>query len=203
MATYFGYPCCWRRSLVLAASVLMGLVLFTTLQVYVVRATGDRLSEPSITVLRNQVTHDKPAALLAQTDIITSITSIIQNIVNATIYFPAETFQKAVEKATYAIFSAQIELIRQPMHEVLQVYAFTNAAVFGNVGLPAPVQAIGQRLTEAAVPLWALSLALIALGTLTRSAAGMGYGSNEIAIEGARWFFIALASGNAVYIVQT
>lgn len=139
---------------------------------------------------------------IAQGGVISTITSIINQIIQATVYFPAETFQKAVEKATKNIFSAQLDLIRGPMAEVVQIYVFSGAAVFGSAAVPPEVKRIGQRLTEAAVPIWLLSLALIGLGVLTRNAAGMGYGTGELAYEFVRWLLVALASGNGVALIS-
>jgi hypothetical protein len=139
---------------------------------------------------------------LAQGGIISAVQSLFSYIINATVYFPARTFQDAVEKATRNIFAGQLDLIRGPLQEVLHVYAFTGAAVFGSVALPGEVKAIGQRLTQAAVPLWVLSLVLLGLAAMTRTIAGAGYGTNVLAIEVMRWFFIALASGNGVGIVN-
>jgi hypothetical protein len=117
------------------------------------------------------------------------------------IFFPANTFREAIEGATRAIFEGTVEDLREPLTVVMDVAIFQNGAVFGNVALPGELSAVADIMTRAAVPLWALSLALMALSVLTRQAVGMGYGSNEIAAEAARWFFIALASGNGFVLV--
>jgi hypothetical protein len=139
---------------------------------------------------------------LAQGGIISTVQSLFNYIINATVYFPAKTFQDAVEKATRNIFTGQLDLIRGPLEEVLRVYAFTGAAVFGSVALPGEVKAIGQRLTQAAMPIWLLSLVLLGLAAMTKTIAGAGYGTNILALEVMRWFFIAQASGNGVAIVN-
>lgn len=149
----------------------------------------------------------QPGPIVAKTDlqqggIISTIQSIFNYVINATVYFPAKTFQEAVEKAARNIFTGQLDVLRGPLREVIQVYAFANSAVFGNLAIPAEVRTIGTRLTQAAVPIWVLSLVLLGMAALTRSAVGMGYGSTDIAAEGARWFFIALASGNGASIVN-
>jgi len=148
------------------------------------------------------------APIVAKTDIqqggiISTIQNLFNYVINATVYFPAKTFQEAVEKATRNIFTGQLDLLRAPLREVIQVYAFANAAVFGNLAIPSEVRTIGTRLTQAAVPIWVLSLVLLGMAALTRSAVGMGYGTTDIAVEGARWFFIALASGNGASIVNS
>jgi hypothetical protein len=117
------------------------------------------------------------------------------------IFFPANTFREAIEGATRAIFEGTVEDLREPLTVVMDVAIFQNGAVFGNVALPGELSAVADIMTRAAVPLWALSLALMALSVLTRQAVGMGYGSNEVAAEAARWFFIALASGNGFVLV--
>lgn len=130
------------------------------------------------------------------------IESIFNYIINATVYFPARTFQEAFEKASTNILAGQLDRVRGPLQEVLHIYAFTNAAVFGNAPIPAEVKQIGQRLTEAAVPIWVLSLVLVALSALTRNASGQPIGLIELAEEGARWLFVAIASGNGAGIVS-
>lgn len=148
-----------------------------------------------------------PLAHVARTDlqqggVISTIQNLFNYIINATVYFPAKTFQEAVEKATRNIFVGQLDQIREPLQAVINVYAFTGAAVFGSVALPAEVQAIGRRLTEAAIPIWVLSLVLLGMAALTQTLSGMGYGTNAIVLEGIRWFFIALASGNGAVLVN-
>jgi hypothetical protein len=118
------------------------------------------------------------------------------------IFFPANTFREAIEGAARAIFEGTVEELRDPLTVVLDVAIFENGAVFGNVALPGELSAVADIMTRAAVPLWALSLALMALSVLTRQAVGMGYGSNEVAVEAVRWFFIALASGNGFVLVS-
>ncbi len=130
------------------------------------------------------------------------IESIFNYIINATVYFPARTFQEAFEKASTNILTGQLDRIRGPLQEVLHIYAFTNAAVFGNAPIPAEVKQIGQRLTEAAVPIWVLSLVLVGLSALTRNASGQPIGLIELAEEGTRWLFVAIASGNGAGIVS-
>jgi hypothetical protein len=139
---------------------------------------------------------------IAQGGVISTIQSVINYVINATVFFPARTFQEAIEKATRNIFSEQLDEFREPLEQVVAVYAFQNGAVFGSLAIPGEVNAIGARLTEAAVPIWALALVLMGLSVLTRNAVGMGHGTVEVAAELARWLFIALASGNAIAIVN-
>ena len=141
-------------------------------------------------------------APLAQSGIISGVQSIIQQIVQATVFFPASTFQNAIEKAVRNVFSGQVRQIQGPFVEVLQVYAFGGMAIFGNNALPDFMQRIGGLMSQAAVPLWAISLALMGLAVLTRNAAGLGYGTSDAAGEFARWLFIAMASGNGIVIVN-
>ncbi len=118
------------------------------------------------------------------------------------IFFPANTFREAIEGAARAIFEGTVEELRDPLTVVLDMAIFENGAVFGNVALPGELSAVADIMTRAAVPLWVLSLALMALSVLTRQAVGMGYGSNEVAAEAVRWFFIALTSGNGFVLVS-
>ena len=124
-----------------------------------------------------------PRTELQQGGIISTIQSIFNYVINATVYFPAKTFQEAVEKATRNIFTGQLDVLRAPLREVIQVYAFANSAVFGNLAIPAEVRTIGTRLTQAAVPIWVLSLVLLGMAALTRSAVGMGSLPGNIAVE--------------------
>lgn len=117
------------------------------------------------------------------------------------VFFPANTFREAIEGAARAIFNAEIEALAQPMREVLNTVMFAGESVSGNVPLPGQFTSVVDLMTKAAVPIWGLSLALMALAVLTRQAVGLGYGSNEVAGEAARWFLIALASGNGYTLV--
>jgi hypothetical protein len=127
---------------------------------------------------------------------------IIQNWINARIWFPAETFIQAITEATEAIFTAQLEAIKEPMKSVLGFILFGGVAIFGNAALPDQVARLGEYMVAAAVPLWALSLAIMGLSVLTRNAANMGYATNDLAMEGVRWGLICLASGSGLVIVN-
>jgi hypothetical protein len=127
---------------------------------------------------------------------------IIQNWINARIWFPAETFIQAITEATEAIFTAQLEAIKEPMKNVLGFILFGGVAIFGNASLPDQVTRLGEYMVAAAVPLWALSLAIMGLSVLTRNAANMGYATNDLALEGVRWGLICMASGNGLVIVN-
>jgi hypothetical protein len=126
--------------------------------------------------------------------------SIIKYIINATVYFPAKTFEKAVIGATRAIFMTQFKEMAQPLESVLNVYGFSASTTWGDKDVDANV---GRVLTDVAVPIWMLSLSLIALTVLMKNAAGVGQGTSELASELGRWFFIALASANGITIVNT
>jgi hypothetical protein len=140
--------------------------------------------------------------LIAPSDVISTVTGVIQQIIQAQVFFPAKTFQDAVEKATKNIFAAQTEQVRAPLIEVVSVYAFSGQALYGNAALPDFVNRLGELMAQAAVPLWALSLAILGIAALTRNAVGLGYGTGDVAGEAARWFFVALASGNGIAIVN-
>jgi hypothetical protein len=139
---------------------------------------------------------------VAPGNLISNVQNIVNQIIQAQVFFPARTFQDAVEKATKNIFTTQTEQIRGPLIEVVSVYAFTGQAIFGNAALPDFVARLGDLMSQAAVPVWGLSLALLGLAALTRNAVGLGYGTADVAGEASRWFFIALASGNGTAIVN-
>jgi hypothetical protein len=130
------------------------------------------------------------------------ITSIINYLIQATVYFPAKTFQRAVEKAARAIFTGQLEELGQPFRVLIGMFVRPDTPIFGGESLSSGLSGIGTVMTQAAVPLWALSLALLGLAVVTRSAAALGYGLGETASELIRWFFVCLLSGNAVVIVN-
>jgi len=128
--------------------------------------------------------------------------SIIQQIVKATVFFPANTFREAIEKAARALFQAELNKLRQPFVDLLQTVQFGGAALFGSAALPPPVQRLGELMTQAAVPLWALSLGMMGIAVMTRNAVGLGYGSNDAPNELLHWGFITLASGNGIVLVN-
>lgn len=196
-----------RRAILLSLCVAAIALFAILVHVDAVYANVGITSQSSSAHALAPVSSIQPAPIVAKTDIqqggiISTIQNLFNYVINATVYFPAKTFQEAVEKATRNIFTGQLDLLRAPLREVIQVYAFANAAAFGNLAIPSEVRSIGTRLTQAAVPIWVLSLVLLGMAALTRSAVGMGYGSTDIAAEGARWFFIALASGNGASIVN-
>jgi hypothetical protein len=123
---------------------------------------------------------------------------IIQRIINtiqATVYFPAKTFQLAVEGAARATFTQQIREMRAPLAEVLGIMHFSAVAMDGGVA------GIAANMTKAAVPLWGLSLALMLLAVIARQATSSGYGTGQLGEELVKWFCICLASGNAYSIL--
>ena len=77
-----------------------------------------------------------------------------------------------------------------------------DTPVFGRDALSSGLSGVADVVTQAALPIWALSLALLGLAMLTRSAAALGYGLGESAQELIRWFFVCLLSGNALPLVD-
>lgn len=139
---------------------------------------------------------------ISNNDVISTVGGIIQQIIEARVYFPAKTFQDAVEKAARAVFQAELAQLREPLVAVVRQVMFGGIALWGNAVLPPPVQDLGRRMADAAIPLWALSLSLMGLAVLTRNAVGLGYGSNDVAGEAVRWLFIAFASANGMALVN-
>ncbi|MCL5998668.1 MAG: hypothetical protein M1546_21810 [Chloroflexi bacterium] len=139
---------------------------------------------------------------IANNDVISTVGGIIQQIIEARVYFPAKTFQDAVEKAARAVFQAELAQLREPLVTVVRQVMFGGIALWGNAVLPPPVQDLGRSMADAAIPLWALSLSLMGLAVLTRNAVGLGYGSNDVAGEAVRWLFIAFASANGMALVN-
>ena len=140
--------------------------------------------------------------VIASNDVLSTVGNIIQQIIEARVYFPAKTFQDAIEKAARAVFQAELTKLREPLVTVVNQVMFGGIALWGNAALPAPVQDLGKRMAEAAIPLWALSLSIMGLAVLTRNAVGMGFGSNDVASEVVRWLFIAFASANGMTLVN-
>ena len=139
---------------------------------------------------------------IANDDVISTVGGIIQQIIEARVYFPAKTFQDAVEQAARAVFQTELDQLREPLTTVVSQVLFGGIALWGNAALPPPVQDLGQRMADAAIPLWALSLSLMGLAVLTRNAVGLGYGSNDVAGEAVHWLFIAFASANGMALVN-
>jgi hypothetical protein len=134
--------------------------------------------------------------------VFSTVSSVINQIIEARVFFPARTFQEAVEKAARAVFQAELDKLREPLVTLVSRVMFGGIALWGNAALPQPVQDLGQRMAEAAIPLWALSLPILGLAVLTRNAVGLGYGSNEVASEAMHWLFIAFASANGMALVN-
>ena len=123
-----------------------------------------------------------------------TIQRIFQTITSV-IYFPAKTFQLAVEGAARATFTKQIKEMRGPLMGVLQVMNFSTVAMDSGVAR------VAANMTTAAVPLWGLSLALMLLAVITRQATGSGYGHGMLGEELVKWFVICLLSGNAYALI--
>ncbi len=146
------------------------------------------------------------------------IKTIINNILH-TIHFPAKQIKEAIVNAALSILTGELGKIKPALVYVADaggLFPQSNTitdldmraagAEQGGLnfrlifGMPGGMQPFETVMTQAAVPLWALSLALLGLAIVTRNAAAVGFSIGDGAYEFVRWLLICLASGNGIAI---
>ena len=129
-----------------------------------------------------------------------TIHQIIETIIRAQVFFPARTFQAAVENTASAIVGREVEQMRQDLAVVSG--AFVNGSAFNMGVLRGEALSLGRRMQDATAPILAIGLAIAVLSALASNAVGAGPGLPSLGQAFVRWLFIALVATNAIALLR-
>jgi len=129
-----------------------------------------------------------------------TIREVIETIIRAQVFFPARTFQAAVENTASAIVGREVNQMRQDLAVVTG--AFVNGSAFNMGVLRGEALSLGRRMQDATAPILAIGLAIAVLSALAGNAVGAGPGLPSLGQAFVRWLFIALVATNAIALLS-
>jgi hypothetical protein len=129
-----------------------------------------------------------------------TVREVIETIIRAQVFFPARTFQAAVENTTSAIVGREVRQMRQELAVVTG--AFVNGSAFNMGVLRGEALSLGRRMQDATAPILAIGLAIAVLSALAGNAVGAGPGLPSLGQAFVRWLFIALVATNAIALLS-
>jgi hypothetical protein len=129
-----------------------------------------------------------------------TIREVIETIIRAQVFFPARTFQAAVENTASAIVGREVQQMRQDLAVVTG--AFVNGSAFNMGVLRGEALSLGRRMQDATAPILAIGLAIAVLSALAGNAVGAGPGLPSLGQAFVRWLFIALVATNAIALLS-
>jgi len=126
-----------------------------------------------------------------------NVVQIIEKLISAQVFFPARTFQKAVENAATGILGDSVnDIVEQVTIGALE---YLRASL--DIAYSAEVKAMAQGVEIASVAILGIGLAIAVLSALAGEAAGVGGGPSSVGQAFARWMFVALATTNASSLI--
>jgi hypothetical protein len=133
----------------------------------------------------------------------------LQQLITLVINFPANRIKEAIRKALLGILQGEARLLKDGLVSMVSVTMFQTLApseesadVFGRINVSATLRSMENVLTMVAVPIWGLSLSMLALAIVLRNATASGYDLGDIAYEFIRWALICFCSGNGMGIAN-
>ena len=129
-----------------------------------------------------------------------TIREVIETIIRAQVFFPARTFQAAVENTASAIVGREVNQMRQELAVVTG--AFVNGSALNMGVLRGEALSLGKRMQDATAPILAIGLAIAVLSALAGNAVGAGPGLPSLGQAFVRWLFIALVATNAIALLS-
>ena len=129
-----------------------------------------------------------------------TIREVIETIIRAQVFFPARTFQAAVENTASAIVGREVQQMRQELAVVTG--AFVNGSAFNMGVLRGEALSLGRRMQDATAPILAIGLAIAVLSALAGNAVGAGPGLPSLGQAFVRWLFVALVATNAIALLS-
>jgi hypothetical protein len=129
-----------------------------------------------------------------------TIREVIETIIRAQVFFPARTFQAAVENTTSAIVGREVQQMRQELAVVTG--AFVNGSALNMGVLRGEALSLGRRMQDATAPILAIGLAIAVLSALAGNAVGAGPGLPSLGQAFVRWLFVALVATNAIALLS-
>jgi len=129
-----------------------------------------------------------------------TIREVIETIIRAQVFFPARTFQAAVENTTSAIVGREVNQMRQELAVVTG--AFVNGSAFNMGVLRGEALSLGRRMQDATAPILAIGLAIAVLSAIAGNAVGAGPGLPSLGQAFVRWLFVALVATNAIALLS-
>jgi len=129
-----------------------------------------------------------------------TIREVIETIIRAQVFFPARTFQAAVENTTSAIVGREVDQMRQELAVVTG--AFVNGSALNMGVLRGEALSLGRRMQDATAPILAIGLAIAVLSAIAGNAVGAGPGLPSLGQAFVRWLFVALVATNAIALLS-
>jgi len=129
-----------------------------------------------------------------------TIREVIETIIRAQVFFPARTFQAAVENTASAIVGREVQQMRQELAVVTG--AFVNGSALNMGVLRGEALSLGRRMQDATAPILAIGLAIAVLSALAGNAVGAGPGLPSLGQAFVRWLFVALVATNAIALLS-